>query len=78
MNTTQAIGEENRYIVKKVSLIDTLRGLPIGKPVIFDCREVGSFGTVNATRCRLINNGEGDWRLETSDNGVHYTVTRLA
>ena len=39
---------ENCYLVKKVSITDTLRNIPVGKPVLFDCREAGPMASACA------------------------------
>jgi len=71
-------GQQNSFIVRKVSMIDTLRNLPVGKPVEFSCREVGYLNTAYSAANRLESKGEGEWRIEPHDNGAHYTVTRLS
>lgn len=69
--------EENKYIVKKISVMDTLRNLPVGKPVIFDCRELCAYGTALSAVCRLNSANADSYRLITDDNGVTFTITRL-
>lgn len=71
-------GEENRYIVRKVSIADTLRNLPTGRPVMFDCREAGPLNSAYSAATRLRNAGEGEWKIDPNDNGAHYIITRLA
>lgn len=39
---------ENCYLVKKVSITDTLRNIPVGKPVLFDCREAGPMASAKS------------------------------
>lgn len=71
--------EKNRYIVKKVSIMDTLRGLPVGKPVTFDCREVGPMSSTQSAVSRLNKAaGREAYAVTTTDNGATFTVKRLA
>lgn len=67
---------ENKYLVKKVSVIDTLRQIPVEKTVKFDCRELGSFGSANSAVSRL-NKAAGyeAYKITTDDNGVTYSIT---
>ena len=69
---------ENKYLVKKVSVIDTFKNLPVGKSVTFDCRELGSYGTAQSAVSRL-NKAAGAeaYKISTSDNGSTYSVIRL-
>lgn len=78
MATTTQNSEEKSYIVRKVSMADTFRNLPVGKPVCFDCREVGPIATAYSAANRLRHVGEGDYRIQPHDNGARYTVTRLS
>lgn len=67
---------ENRYLVKKVSITDTLRNIPKGKQVLFDCREAGSMSSAKAAVSRLNNAaGREEYKISTADNGATYTVT---
>lgn len=69
---------ENKYLVKKVSVMDTFRNLPIGKPIKFSCREVCSYGTAQSAVSRLNSAAKGEaYKLNTEDNGVTYTILRL-
>lgn len=67
---------ENRYIVKKVSITDTLRNIPAGKTVLFDCREAGSMASAKAAVSRLNKAaGREEYKITSEDNGVTYSVT---
>lgn len=69
---------ENKYLVKKVSVMDTFRNLPVGEPVTFDCREVGSYGSAISAVSRLNAAAKTDtYKVSTEDNGATYTVLRL-
>lgn len=78
MKTSIRNSEQNRYIVRKVSMVDTFRNLPVGRPVDFDCREVGMLNTAYAAANRLRASKEGNYKIEPKENGAHYIVTRLA
>lgn len=69
---------ENKYLVKKVSVIDTFRNLPIGKSITFDCRELCSYGTAQSAISRLNTSAKAEtYKISTTDNGVTYSVIRL-
>lgn len=69
---------ENKYLVKKVSVIDTFRNLPIGKPIKFDCRELCSYGTAQSAVSRLNSSAKEEvYKISSTDNGVTYSVIRL-
>lgn len=68
---------ENRYIVKKVSLTETFRRIPAGKPIVFDCREAGTFGSAKAAVSRLNSAADREvYTISTDDNGATYTILR--
>lgn len=70
---------ENKYLVKKVSITDTLRRIPTGKPVVFDCREAGSMASAKAAVSRLNAAAQKEvYTISSEDNGATYTVTRTA
>lgn len=68
---------ENRYLVKKVSITDTLRNIPSGMPVLFDCREAGPMASAKAAVSRL-NAAAGNevYTISSEDNGATYTIFR--
>lgn len=78
METSIRKSKENPFIVRKVSMVDTFRNLPIGRPIEFDCREVGLLNTAYAAANRLRASKEGEYKIEPKENGAHYVVTRLA
>lgn len=68
---------ENRYLVKKVSITDTLRNIPKGKPVLFDCREAGSMASAKAAVSRLNSAANKEvYTISSTDNGATYTILR--
>lgn len=77
MQNTKEIPQQNSFLVKRVSLVDSFKALPIGKPVTFDCREAGPMSSARSTVCRL-NSAAGKevFTIATEDNGATYQVTR--
>jgi hypothetical protein len=68
---------ENSYIVKKVSIVDTIRNIPVGKPVCFDCLEAGPMGSARSAVSRLnAAAGKEIYSISSDDNGATYTVIR--
>lgn len=68
---------KNQYLVTKVSITETLRNIPIGKPITFDCREAGSFASAKGAISRLNERAKSEaYTITTKDNGATYTVLR--
>lgn len=72
------IEEKDKYVVTKVSLVDTLRNMPVDKPVKFDAETCGPIGSARSAACRLAQSGEGEWLVTSNDNGVTYIIMRKA
>lgn len=70
----QKLKSKNPYVVMVVSVMDTMKNLPIGRPVLFDCRELGPIQSVRSAASRLRNSMKFD--ITTEDNGATYTVLR--
>lgn len=70
------IVEKNKYLVKKVSMIDTMRNMPIGKPVKFEAKECGPLSSARSAATRLAQAGEGEWIVASDDNGVTFIILR--
>ncbi len=68
--------EKNKYLVKKVSIIDTMRNLPYEKPVVFDALSCGPITSARSAASRLAQAGEGTWLVDSDNNGVTYTIIR--
>ncbi len=69
---------ENKYLVKKVSVIDTFRNLPIGESVTIDCRVLSSYGTAQSAISILNASAKVEaYKISTTDNGVTYSVNRF-
>lgn len=68
--------EKNKYLVKKVSMIDTMRNMPVGRPVQFDAKECGPMSSARSAASRLAQAGEGEWIVASDDNGATYIILR--
>lgn len=76
MQTTKEISAKNQYLVKRVSLTESIRNIPTGVTVTFDCREAGSMSSAKSAVCRLNKAaGREEYRISSTDNGVTYSVT---
>ena len=68
---------ENCYLVKKMSITDTLRNIPVGKPVLFDCREAGPMASAKAAVSRLNGSANKEvYSISSKDNGATYEILR--
>lgn len=72
----ERLEEKNKYIVKKVSIIDTMRKMPFEKPIELDAIECGPMSTARSAATRLAQYGEGKWDVTSNNNGVTYTIIR--
>ena len=68
--------EKNKYLVKKVSIIDTMRNMPLDKPVQFVAKECGPMSSARSAASRLAQAGEGEWIVASDDNGATYIILR--
>ena len=76
MVTTKEISQQNQYLVRRVSLTDSIKGIPVGVTVTFDCREAGSLGSAKSAVCRLNKAaGREEYKVTSNDNGVTYSIT---
>ena len=76
MQTTKEKTSQNQYLVRRVSLTDSIKSIPAGVSVTFDCREAGSMASAKSAVSRL-NKGVGreEYKVTSTDNGVTYSVT---
>ena len=76
MQTTKEKTSQNQYLVRRVSLTDSIKSVPAGVSVTFDCREAGSMASAKSAVSRL-NKGVGreEYKVTSTDNGVTYSVT---
>lgn len=76
MQTTKEITSQNQYLVRRVSLTDSIKNIPVGVSVTFDCREAGSMASAKSAVSRLNKAaGREEYRIASTDNGVTYSVT---
>lgn len=68
--------QKNKYLVRKISIIDTLRNMPTGQTVLYEAKECGSLSSARSAACRLAQYGEGEWIITSDDNGATYNVFR--
>ncbi|MDE7377498.1 MAG: hypothetical protein K2N13_00870 [Paraprevotella sp.] len=76
MQTTKKITAQNQYLVRKVALTDSIKNIPAGVTVTFDCREAGPMSSAKSCVCRLNKSaGFEKYKIGTADNGVTYSIT---
>ena len=76
MQTTKEKTSQNQYLVRRVSLTDSIKSIPAGVTVTYDCRVAGSMASAKSAVSRL-NKGVGreEYKVTSTDNGVTYSVT---
>lgn len=79
MQITKDLSQQNQYLVTRVSLIDTVKSIPVGVTVTFDCRITGPMTSAKSCVSRL-NKAAGyeAYKIGTEDNGVTYSITHNA
>lgn len=76
MQTTKKITPQNQYLVKRVALTDTIKSIPAGETVTYDCRVAGPMASAKSCVSRLNKAaGREEFNITSSDNGVTYSVT---
>lgn len=76
MNKTKEISSQNQYLVKRVSLTDSIKSIPVGVTATFDCREAGPMASAKSAVSRLNKEaGREEYKISSEDNGVTYSVT---
>ena len=76
MHMTKQISHENQYLVRRVSLTDSIKSIPAGVSVTFDCREAGSMASAKSCVSRLNKvAGREEYKITSTDNGVTYSIT---
>lgn len=76
MQKTKEMPQQNRYLVRRVSLTDSIKSIPVGVSVTFDCREAGSMASAKSAVSRLNKAaGREEYKVTSTDNGVTYSVT---
>ena len=76
MQTTKEKTSQNQYLVRRVSLTDSIKSIPVGVSVTYDCREAGSMASAKSAVSRLNKAaGREEYKVTSTDNGVTYSVT---
>lgn len=76
MQNTKEITSRNQYLVRRVSLTDSIKSIPAGLTVTYDCREAGSMASAKSAVSRLNKvAGREEYKVTSTDNGVTYSVT---
>lgn len=75
MQKTKEITSQNQYLVRRVSLTDSIKSIPSGVTVTFDCRDAGSMASAKSAVSRLNKAaGREEYKVTSTDNGVTYEV----
>lgn len=76
MQNTKEITTKNLYLVKRVSLTDSIKSIPCGKTATFDCREAGPMASAKSAVSRLNKAaGREEYKITSTDNGITYSIT---
>lgn len=76
MQKTKEIAPRNRYLVRRVSLTESIKSIPVGKTATYDCREAGPMSSAKSAISRLNKAaGRDEYKITSTDNGVTYSVT---
>jgi len=76
MQKTKEMPQQNQYLVRRVSLTDSIKSIPAGMTVTYDCREAGSMASAKSAISRLNKAaGREEYKITSEDNGVTYSVT---
>lgn len=79
MIKTKSNRVKNPYLVEKlsVSITGTLKNLPYGRPIKFNCIEFTTLSSIRGTIIRLNKqSGFEEFTVFSNDNGATYEVTR--
>lgn len=70
------LSRQNRYLVTRVSLTDSIKSIPAGESVTYDCRVTGPLSSAKSIASRL-NRAAGRevYKVKSTDNGATYSVT---
>ena len=76
MQTTKDITTSNKYLVKRVSLTESIKNIPAGVTVTFDCRVAGPMSSAKSCVSRLNKAAKREeYKVTSKDNGVTYQVS---
>lgn len=78
MQKIKEMTSQNQYLVKRVSLTDSIKSIPTGVTVTYDCRIAGPMASAKSCVSRL-NKAAGceEYRITSEDNGVTYSVSHI-
>ncbi|MGM9864056.1 MAG: hypothetical protein ACI305_07340 [Lepagella sp.] len=77
METKTNSTPKNPHLVMRVALAESIRSIPVGNTVTFDCRDAGPYTSAKGTVSRLNKAaGREEFAISSSDNGSTYTITR--
>lgn len=77
MQKTKEMPQQNQYLVRRVSLTDSIKSIPAGVTVTFDCREAGPMTSAKSCVSRLNKAaGEEVYSITSDDNGATYKILR--
>lgn len=75
MQTTKEKTSQNQYLVRRVSLTDSIKSIPAGVTVTYDCRVAGSMASAKSAVSRLNKAADREeYKITSTDNGVTYSV----
>lgn len=67
---------QKECLVMRVSISDSIKAIPVGSTVVFDCRVAGPMASAKSCISRLNKQaGREEYKITTPDNGVTYHVT---
>lgn len=76
MQNTKEITSQNRYLVRRVSLTDSIKSIPVGETALYSSLEAGPMSSARSAISRLNKAaGREEFSIATEDNGVTYSVT---
>ncbi len=77
METKTNSTPKNPHLVMRVALAESIRSIPAGETVTFDCRDAGPYTSAKGTVSRLNKAaGEEVYSITSDDNGATYKILR--
>lgn len=78
MQKIKEMTSQNQYLVKRVSLTDSIKSIPTGVTVTYDCRIAGPMASAKSCISRLNKvAGYEEYKITSVDNGVTYSVSHI-
>lgn len=79
MQNTKEIAPQNKYLVRRVSLTDSIKSIPVGETALYSSLEAGPMSSARSAISRLNKtSGREQYTIATADNGVTYSITHIA